>query len=468
MKKFLAIILAICLMASLCVTAFAAETGDEYIIDVSGLKENGEIEYIGSDQSFEDGWQAAVKFSQDKDWMDEKGYVRIVVDLQADWTAKNCSFGSGTGFSEGSIYFPKNTRITLNLNGYTINRALPNWKWDGEVIYIYNGADVIINNGTITGGYSGGGAGGIHMQDAIVTLNDVNLVGNKVTDDDGAAIAVHDGGTLIMNGGCMSNNLLTNGSASLNTSCGTLYADGSTATLNDVTISGNTSRSSWNLGAAVATSGNSVVTLNNCTVENNGTESTLRTNSIFSASDSGSVLNINGGTIRNNVARIGLFYLTGTVNISNDCVITGNSMDGGIFRVFHSNITQANVENCTITDNPAPVVVFNLDYTMAGSNLTFTDCEFNNNGSIHDFAFRGAEKVNCTLVDCDLGDSIIESEEFINIIDSNSVPTGSIIGEGSFATVFSLASLAVSVAAIAVCLSLNKKISSLKSGSNKE
>jgi hypothetical protein len=61
--------------------------------------------------------------------------------------------------------------------------------------------------GTITGGFSCNGAGGIHINDdARVTLNNVCLIGNTVEDDKGSAIAIYDDAELTMNGGCMSNN----------------------------------------------------------------------------------------------------------------------------------------------------------------------------------------------------------------------------------------------------------------------
>ena len=112
-------------MASVCcVTAFAASSVDgdmmnestlneggiirdkvvdeSNVIYVGGLLEDGTVEEIGGDESFADGWNAAVKYAKNGDWLDEKGYERIVVDLRADWTASKGKFGSGDGFSDGA------------------------------------------------------------------------------------------------------------------------------------------------------------------------------------------------------------------------------------------------------------------------------------------------------------------------------------------------------------------------------
>ena len=211
MKKILAIIMALCLVASLlCITAFAAdEPASDVVLRVSGLKTNGTTELIKDYNSFEEGWNDAMVLSGQ---LNRNGYERIIVDFYADWNANSKGeFGDddGKGFDNTTIYIPEDARVTLNLRNHTINRGLTEWEWDGEVIYIDNDADVIINEGTITGGWSNNGAGGIHInRGAKVVLNNVNVVGNTVEDDDGSAIAVYDGATLTMNGGSISNNTL--------------------------------------------------------------------------------------------------------------------------------------------------------------------------------------------------------------------------------------------------------------------
>ena len=209
MKKIFAILITICLLASaLCVTAFAEEP---VVLEVSAQNHAGDTTHIGSYTDFAKGWSAAMELADSKTRMKENGYDRVVVNLYADWTAGDNGVFSkkGKGFWNETLYIENGVRMTINLNGHTINRNLQGWTDDGEVIYIDSDANVVINKGTIKGGWSSNGAGGIHINDnARVILNGVHVVGNKVEDDDGGGIAVYDGAHLTMNAGSVSSNHL--------------------------------------------------------------------------------------------------------------------------------------------------------------------------------------------------------------------------------------------------------------------
>ena len=179
MKKVLAILVTICLLAgALPITAFA--TSD--VLTVSAIvKGKADPVVIGSYDNFEDGWNAAMKLAGDEDEMKKNGYERIVVDLHTDWEANDDGefteeIWNGKGFDNDTIYIPAGARVTLNLNGHTIDRDLSGLELDGEVICVDEKADLIINNGTIKRGFSDNGAGGIHIKnDANVTLNNENI-----------------------------------------------------------------------------------------------------------------------------------------------------------------------------------------------------------------------------------------------------------------------------------------------------
>ena len=158
------------LLSALSITAFAADPAPGTVIRVSALK-NNELEVIEDHDNFEDGWNHAMKLAEDND------YDRIIVDLYADWTAVKGVFADDSdGFDNETLYIPEGAVVTINMNGHTINRAMTDWKWNGEVMCIDENADVVINDGTITGGWSGNGAGGIHVLDnAKVTLNSVHV-----------------------------------------------------------------------------------------------------------------------------------------------------------------------------------------------------------------------------------------------------------------------------------------------------
>ena len=132
MKKFLAILMAICIMASmLCIPAFAADElsapAAGVVLRVSALKKDGITEVIKDYDNFEDGWNCAVEQALPKNLKSNK-YERIVVDFYDDWSANaNGEFGDddGDGFDNTTIYFPDDVKITLNLKNHTIDRRIP-------------------------------------------------------------------------------------------------------------------------------------------------------------------------------------------------------------------------------------------------------------------------------------------------------------------------------------------------------
>ena len=219
MKKILAILMTICLLTSaFCITASAALLSEldaipeGVVLRVTAIK-GAETVLIGDYTNFEEGWYNAIKEARPSR-TEFTEYERVIVDLYTDWiSAEDGNFtddkwmqGNGFGFNNDTIYIQDDVKITLNLNGHTIKRVLPDSQSDGEVIYIDEDADVIINNGTITGGKSTNGAGGIHIHDAHVTLTDVHIVGNVADNDDGGGIALYDDAVLVMNGGSFRDN----------------------------------------------------------------------------------------------------------------------------------------------------------------------------------------------------------------------------------------------------------------------
>lgn len=187
MKKIFAIIMTICLLTSaLCITAFAAESTS--VIKVQYGSETKTFE------NFEDGWNFAMEQAN--------GGKVVYATLLTDWIAEDGQFTddfiNGAGFDYDAIYFADDVTITLDLGGHTINRGLISSEANGEVMFINDDANVTIKNGTITGGYSSNGAGGIHIEGANVKLIDLVFTGNAVYNDDGAAIQHVDGGELYM------------------------------------------------------------------------------------------------------------------------------------------------------------------------------------------------------------------------------------------------------------------------------
>ena len=379
MKKILSILMMICLIANaLSVTSFAAllETFDAapvgVVLRVSGLEKDGTTtpDTTKDYHNLVDGWNAAIEAAL------TNNHDRIVVDFYADWVATDGEFcDDGIGFSYDAIYIPENVRITLNLNGHTINRAMTTWEYNGEVMFIDEDADVIINDGTITGGWSCNGAGGIHVMDnATLTLNDVNITGNTADDDDGGGIAVYDGATLVVNGGSLSGNRLIG--AVSGSFGGAVYVNDSTATFNGVEFKNNLSDSDSRYGAAVSAV-NSMITLNNCTFEGNGleTSNTSSTNNLSIIYGSGSSIMVENCTFNNNRADSMLFvsatYLAVNASVFKDISDTE-------FLIKSQTKSTLHVMSTTFSDNKAYAVSARGSKNDIDSDSFFKNCTFKN------------------------------------------------------------------------------------------
>lgn len=131
------------------------------------------------------------------------------------------------------------SQIILNGNGHTIARDAAAAQF--RILYVYSsgnpGANLTLNQVTITGGFEPqlvindfAGAGGIHVLDATLTVNDSTITGNghATTSARGSGISAL-GSTMSINSSTISNN---------SDGCGVSGEDGSTVIRNS-TVSGN-------------------------------------------------------------------------------------------------------------------------------------------------------------------------------------------------------------------------------------
>ena len=500
MKKIFIIILALCLMASvICVTAFAAdnntiqEPAADIVLRATALKRDGKtIELIGDYDNFEDGWNAAMEIAESSSTMRSKNYDRIIVDIYKDWVATDGEFTddirNGPGFDWDTIYFPDDSRVTLNLNGHKIDRALKTDEYDGEVIHIDEDADVIINNGTITGGWSCNGAGGIFIDnDAKVELNNVNVIGNKVTFDDGAGIGVYAGATLVMNGGSVSDNVVKVGFSLGGTFYGGgVFAESATVTLNGVTIANNINvRLVSSLKGSAVGSKDSMVTLKNCLIKDNGliveyrdeesdeedTEFTDSTDSIVFAWGGTMVIEntdfIGNGT-KDAWAQSESKHITALIHVDNaELTMTGGKVtDNNQVFLFYISNGAANVKGVDCTGNES-LAMFRKGKYASKPTSTFTDCKFSagipytpygdeeDYQFVYDFQF-GDENANITFVDCDFGEATFDNKSAAKF-ENTANGVGSFFGEGSLTNILVMISLIASGVSISLTLHYNKK-----------
>ena len=451
MKKFLAILMAICMLASmLCVPAFAADAADELSAPAAGVvlritaNKGDETVLIGDYTDFEDGWNAAMTLAGDTKKMKNNGYDRIVVDLYANWNPS----------ADGNIEIPEEARVTLNMNGYTINRDLIRFGgvYGGEAMCICSDADVIINDGKITGGSSANGAGGIHIKsDARVVLNNVNVVGNHSEGSNGAGIAVKSGAVLVMNGGSLSENTMTedNYLVYIRYPYGILHASDATVTLNNVTINDNRAGTRNGEGMAIYAD-DSTVTLNNCVVSNNAHDGNGGyAESVIGAVDSKLIINNTDFTGNGAVSSKAdtdyshLFYLEDSELTMEGGKITGNKAD----KLFYFDDSKADLKGVTITDNES--VVFDVDNSSA--KVTLTECVLGNNSPVkYDEDIIVDTKGTLIMNNCDLGDTTFENKNMV-------IGVGSMISEGNISMILSLLAIFVACAAFIVVISKGKK-----------
>jgi hypothetical protein len=429
------------------------------VLRVSALKKDGTTVVIDEYKILDDGWNAAMELADDYDEMSAKGYDRIVVDLYADWNAIDSEFTddfvNGSGFNWDAIYFQDGVKMTLNMNGHTINRGLTQGHRNGEVIYIDEDADVIINDGTITGGGSGNGAAGIHIMDgAKVTLNNVKVDGNTCFGSDGAGIAVYDGAILVMNGGSISNNLIvakTTADWGLGCNSGTLYVCNATVKLDNVTLDSNTTDRSVVEGVAIYAT-DSTVTMNHCVVSNNAAPKKNMANSVIAAYDSKFVITntefIGNAAVDDRFGDSYLFELDDSTLTLEGGKITGSKAN----ELFHITDSRADIKSVTITDNASVVIYVDND----GEKVTMTKCTLSNNTPVDNAADIQVEKKGTlAMTDCEIGDTTFNDRSLVTF--DSKAGIGSIFGEGSLSMIFAILSLIASGVAIFLVVYYNKK-----------
>ena len=480
MKKLLAILMTICLMASarsmLAVPAAADDSGD-IVMTVSGITEDGSIVSTERYTSFADGWNQAAKLAKNRTWMDESGLVYIVVDLLGDWTADDKGeFGSGDGFKENTICVPENTKMMINMQGHTINRGLTKSEDHGEVIFMGKNSQLIINGGslkdetvevgkaeqskdkmgTITGGNSHSGAGGIHLDgNNKLILNNVHVDGNGTHGERGAGIALFNDSTLIMNGGSISNNLLKYRNRDMfildlsSAPSGSLYLKNSTATLNNVELCNDNYPGGTGKGTVIYATDGSSLTMENCLVSNNGTAKSGTRGIIYSKN---STLNITETDFIDNCPLLESVYINGSkrdnymFNLENSTVyLTGGKLTGNAAEImFHIQKTQVELRDVTITDNSSWLMNINNEESQK---VTLINCTLNNN----DYPNKGqtefrrdinVNKKNILSIDGgDLGDTSFNDKSLVTDLGA-----GSIFGEGSLTMIVAIVALGALIA----------------------
>ena len=281
--------------------------------------------------------------SKGKHSMNGSSYKHSKFDLGVDVERRHVPGLDGSKskvdcFDDGHIWVPDKKIITIDLNGYNIDRQRGNDQDDdGEVINVAPKAVLTLNDsnpdreqflcgyytlgGAITGGASKDGAGGIHIKDgATLIAEGVNICGNQTNDDGGGIKLAGSKSKLIMNNCEMFGNKTRN--AKGDTDGGAIYFNGGTAIITNTRF---TSNESEDYGGAIhSDEGNVKLTIENCVFEKN-----------YCKDDGGAI------------------YMDAGKLTMSDCTFYRNSAgdDGGAVYIDGKEGTV--IRNCTIDDNNA-------------------------------------------------------------------------------------------------------------------
>lgn len=160
---------------SSCVGAFAAE------------QPGGAEVYTGNEvrhyESIAQAWETAAS---------SKKEAKIV--LHEDWIAdEDGSFGEGKAFRNGAIYLSEQTAgLTLDLNGFSIDRELEEEQKDGAVFRVERSKKFVVTDssadgsGSVSGGFNEGNGGAFSVLGSEVKIENICLEDNQSAAKGGA------------------------------------------------------------------------------------------------------------------------------------------------------------------------------------------------------------------------------------------------------------------------------------------
>ena len=232
--------------------------------------------------------------------------------------------------------------LTINGKGSTLDRSSVGGSPDFRLLYVATGADVTLNDLTISNGKTSGTAFGT----------------------DAAGGGIFNQGQLILNRSTVVGNVATNKGG------GVFSGNNSLLTLNQSTIASNLALN-FGQGGGIYNGNNSLLTITSSTIANNSVDSNGNGGGIY---NSAGTLTISDSTFSNNSAEVAggaVFSNAGILNVTNT-VIKNNSTQflGGGFR--GSNGNQMTISSSTFSNNSAKIggAISNLKSQATITNTT--------------------------------------------------------------------------------------------------
>jgi len=264
------------------------------------------------------------------------------------------------------LYFPNYPAKSLTLrsiNGPESTIISCDSSYSTITIETYSSSIVTKLSGFEISQQGGNNGRGLNISGGTVEINHCNISGNS-TDYDGGGI--RNSGILTVNDSTISNNQANHG--------GGIYNSG-TMTINECAISGNSAE----MGGGICCSDNTTLTVNNSTISNNST-SIFGGGGIFCYN---TTLNMNNSTISNNSGIFGGgLWLRDTLAMINNCTISENEseQDGGGILNDNSYYDDGmlTITNSIITDNQTLSSGGGI-YNDAWAFFNMNDCSISNN-----------------------------------------------------------------------------------------
>ena len=177
------------------------------------LNSNGTLQLAtgGTTSSLASAWTTAVNnngtFKMTQNWIAEANSTFVT----SFGGASDAAIDGKSAFRYGALCVPSGKTVTLDLNGYTLDRALTAARGAGGVIYVAGGTLTIIdssgnNGGTITGGNSLDDSGVKVANSGRLTFQAGTISGNIATNGGGLYVET---GSCTMSGGVIRNNIAT-------------------------------------------------------------------------------------------------------------------------------------------------------------------------------------------------------------------------------------------------------------------
>ena len=270
----------------------------------------------------------------------------------------NITVTADINLSNSTLSIAEGMTVTIDLGGHTLDRKLTmRGEGGGQVITIREGATLNLSNGTLKGGWGRDG-GGLVNEGGTVTLTDVNIT-NNTADDRGGGISNH--GTLTMTGGSITGNT-TNDQTAPEGGGGIMNSEGATATLTNVSITGNETKVKG--GGGIINYG--TLTLDGCTITGNSCK--IHGGGIWTAASA--TLNMKGAmTVTDNTANSvtnNLLLKTGafinvTGSLAGSTVGVNMEATAGIFTSGYSTYNSGTDPATIFTPDISDVMAVSLD-----------------------------------------------------------------------------------------------------------